>query len=131
MSRSGCLSVAECNRSAAAWGFRGDRRDCTRPFMLVMKLTKSWILGCGIDDAIPFSRASSGGSIHLLMRRLSKGYHASFTSEASLVENTIHLLLFRFHRPTFPVDSKILRVAWELGWVEKRPTPGDVRKLVY
>lgn len=40
------------------------------------------------------------------------------------------VLLFRFNRPTFPVDTNILRVARELGWVRGRADPEDVRHLV-
>ncbi|TMI98621.1 MAG: hypothetical protein E6H01_12100 [Bacillati bacterium ANGP1] len=40
------------------------------------------------------------------------------------------VLLFRFHRPTFPVDTNILRVARELGWVRRNADPEDVRNLV-
>ena len=40
------------------------------------------------------------------------------------------VLLFRFNRPTFPVDTNILRVARELGWVRKDADPEDVRNLV-
>ncbi len=40
------------------------------------------------------------------------------------------VLLFRFHRPTFPVDTNILRVARELGWVRKGAGPEDVRVFV-
>ena len=47
------------NTTGSCLGIPEDHRDCTRPFTLVMKWTRSWILGCGIEDAIPFSRASS------------------------------------------------------------------------
>lgn len=40
------------------------------------------------------------------------------------------VLLFRFNRPMFPVDTNILRVARELGWVGKRADAEDVRPLV-
>ncbi len=40
------------------------------------------------------------------------------------------VLLFRFNRPTFPVDTNILRVARELGWVRKSAGPEDVRQFV-
>ena len=40
------------------------------------------------------------------------------------------VLLFRFHRPTFPVDTNILRVARGLGWVGKGGDPEDVRAVV-
>ncbi len=40
------------------------------------------------------------------------------------------VLLFRFHRPTFPVDTNILRVARGLGWVGKGADPEDVRAVV-
>lgn len=40
------------------------------------------------------------------------------------------VLLFRFNRPTFPVDTNILRVARELGWVRKGAGPEDVREFV-
>jgi len=40
------------------------------------------------------------------------------------------VLLFRFQRPTFPVDTNILRVAKELGWVPKSAHPEDVRRFV-
>jgi len=40
------------------------------------------------------------------------------------------VLLFRFNRPTFPVDTNILRVARELGWVPARAGPEDVRRFV-
>ncbi|HVH31799.1 MAG TPA: hypothetical protein VNA31_09085 [bacterium] len=40
------------------------------------------------------------------------------------------VLLFRFHRPTFPVDTNILRVARGLGWVGKRGDPEEVRAVV-
>lgn len=40
------------------------------------------------------------------------------------------VLLFRFNRPTFPVDTNILRVARELGWVRKGAGPEDVRNFV-
>jgi endonuclease-3 len=40
------------------------------------------------------------------------------------------VLLFRFDRPTFPVDTNILRVARGLGWVGKGADPEDVRAVV-
>ncbi|HEX4841710.1 MAG TPA: hypothetical protein VFV60_06045 [bacterium] len=40
------------------------------------------------------------------------------------------VLLFRFNRPTFPVDTNILRVARGLGWVGKGGDPEDVRAVV-
>ena len=40
------------------------------------------------------------------------------------------VLLFRFNRPTFPVDTNILRVARELGWVRRSADPEEVRHLV-
>ncbi len=40
------------------------------------------------------------------------------------------VLLFRFGRPTFPVDTNILRVARELGWVSRRASAEDVRHFV-
>ncbi|TMJ04672.1 MAG: hypothetical protein E6G99_10230 [Bacillati bacterium ANGP1] len=40
------------------------------------------------------------------------------------------VLLFRFNRPTFPVDTNILRVARELGWVRGHADPEEVRHLV-
>ncbi len=40
------------------------------------------------------------------------------------------VLLFRFNRPTFPVDTNILRVARELGWVRRRADSEDVREFV-
>ncbi len=40
------------------------------------------------------------------------------------------VLLFRFGRPTFPVDTNILRVARELGWVSRRAGAEDVRHFV-
>src|SRR5207245_10063372 len=40
------------------------------------------------------------------------------------------VLLLRFDRPTFPVDTHILRVARELGWVRRNADPEDVRNLV-
>lgn len=40
------------------------------------------------------------------------------------------ILLFRFNRPTFPVDTNILRVARELGWVGKDANAEDVRVFV-
>ncbi len=40
------------------------------------------------------------------------------------------VLLFRFSRPTFPVDTNILRVARELGWVRRDADPEDVRAFV-
>lgn len=40
------------------------------------------------------------------------------------------VLLFRFHRPTFPVDTNILRLARGLGWVGKGGDPEDVRAVV-
>ncbi len=40
------------------------------------------------------------------------------------------VLLFRFNRPTFPVDTNILRVARELGWVRKGAGPEEVRDFV-
>jgi endonuclease-3 len=40
------------------------------------------------------------------------------------------VLLFRFNRPTFPVDTNILRVARGLGWIGKGDGPEDVRAFV-
>ncbi len=40
------------------------------------------------------------------------------------------VLLFRFNRPVFPVDTNILRVARGLGWVGKEGDPEDVRVAV-
>jgi endonuclease-3 len=40
------------------------------------------------------------------------------------------VLLFRFGRPVFPVDTNILRVARQLGWVSGTAGPEDVRLLV-
>ncbi len=40
------------------------------------------------------------------------------------------VLLFRFGRPTFPVDTNILRVARELGWVSRRAGAEEVRHFV-
>jgi len=40
------------------------------------------------------------------------------------------VLLFRFGRPTFPVDTNILRVARALGWVRQRANPEAVRDFV-
>jgi endonuclease-3 len=40
------------------------------------------------------------------------------------------VLLFRFTRPTFPVDTNILRIAQRLGWVGKGGDPEDVRAIV-
>ena len=40
------------------------------------------------------------------------------------------VLLFRFHRSTFPVDTNILRVARGLGWVGKGGDPEDVRAVI-
>lgn len=40
------------------------------------------------------------------------------------------VLLFRFNRPTFPVDTNILRVARELGWVRRSAGPEAVRDFV-
>ena len=40
------------------------------------------------------------------------------------------VLLFRFDRPTFPVDTNILRVARGLGWMGKGGDPEDVRAFV-
>ncbi len=40
------------------------------------------------------------------------------------------VLLFRFNRPTFPVDTNILRVARGLAWVGKGGDPEDVRAVV-
>jgi endonuclease-3 len=40
------------------------------------------------------------------------------------------VLLFRFNRPTFPVDTNILRVARGLDWVGKGGDPEDVRAVV-
>ncbi len=39
------------------------------------------------------------------------------------------VLLFRYRRPKFPVDTNILRVACNLGWVRRRD-PEAVRVLV-
>jgi endonuclease III len=39
------------------------------------------------------------------------------------------VLLFRYRRPKFPVDTNILRVAQTLGWVDGRD-PEAVRLLV-
>jgi endonuclease-3 len=40
------------------------------------------------------------------------------------------VLLFRFNRPIFPVDTNILRVARKLGWIWKGAGPEDVRAVV-
>jgi len=40
------------------------------------------------------------------------------------------MLLFRFNRPTFPVDTNILRVARKLGWIREGAGPEDVRAVV-
>ncbi len=40
------------------------------------------------------------------------------------------VLLFRFNRPTFPVDTNILRVARKLGWIREGAGPEDVRAVV-
>ena len=40
------------------------------------------------------------------------------------------VLLFRFNRPMFPVDTNILRVARELGWVRRKADAEDVRAFV-
>jgi endonuclease-3 len=40
------------------------------------------------------------------------------------------VLLFRFNRPTFPVDTNILRVARGLHWIGKGDGPEDVRAFV-
>jgi endonuclease III len=40
------------------------------------------------------------------------------------------VLLVRFGRPAFPVDTNILRVARELGWVTREEGPEEVRLLV-
>ncbi len=40
------------------------------------------------------------------------------------------VLLFRFGRPAFPVDTNILRVARELGWVRPDAGPEEVRAVV-
>jgi endonuclease-3 len=40
------------------------------------------------------------------------------------------VLLFRFNRPTFPVDTNILRVARDLRWIPRGAGPEDVRAFV-
>lgn len=40
------------------------------------------------------------------------------------------VLLFRFDRPMFPVDTNILRVARELGWVRRTADSEEVRAFV-
>lgn len=40
------------------------------------------------------------------------------------------VLLFRFARPMFPVDTNILRVARDLRWVPRHADPEDVRRLI-
>lgn len=40
------------------------------------------------------------------------------------------VLLFRFNRSMFPVDTNILRVARELGWVRRKADAEDVRAFV-
>ncbi|MDQ7819191.1 MAG: hypothetical protein QN173_01360 [Armatimonadota bacterium] len=40
------------------------------------------------------------------------------------------VLLFKFGRPVFPVDTNILRVARDLGWVDRRAGPEQVRLRV-
>jgi endonuclease III len=40
------------------------------------------------------------------------------------------VLLFRFGRPVFPVDTNILRVARKVGWVSENAGPEEVRLLI-